>query len=68
MATNFEFLSNYDFEIRSPKGALLGVKNYRAGTKALIPEDHAKAAEEAKAGRRVEEAKAEGEAKPAKGK
>jgi hypothetical protein len=63
MATKFEFLSNFDYDVRTPKGVVVETKAYRAGTTVLVPEEHAKAAEEAKAGRRVEEAKPAGKAK-----
>jgi hypothetical protein len=58
MATNFRFTKAFDYEIRSPKGALQGIKAYAAGTTELVPEAHAEAAEKAGAGERVTEAKA----------
>lgn len=57
MATKFEFLEAFDYEIRSPKGALLGVVNYQPGMVKLVPEEHAEAALARGAGRQVDDPK-----------
>jgi len=53
MATTFRFDKDFDFDIRSPQGALQGMKAYKAGTIDTIPEAHAEAAEKAGAGQRT---------------
>lgn len=53
MATHFRFDKNFDFDIRSPQGALQSTKAYKAGTVDLIPDAHAEAAEKAGVGERV---------------
>lgn len=64
MSAKFEFLSDFNFEVRSAKGALQGAKQFRAGQTHLLTQEQLAAAEAANVGRRVEgEEKPKGKAK-----
>lgn len=54
MAARYRFDKDFDFKVRDKSsGSLVSTVAYRAGTEALIPDDHADAADAAGAGKRA---------------
>ena len=68
MAVWYRFSKDWDYEIRSPKGALQKTLGYRKDTQDFIPEAHAAAADAAGVGERTTKTEAQAEEPKASGK